>query len=72
MQYTGDVEMTEAVLKAIGGEGETDYGDACLFTTPRMPTGDPRYAWVNNVICVGQGRLRAGRVEYQVFAVQND
>jgi hypothetical protein len=72
VQYNGHVEMTEAVQKAIGGEGETDYGEAYFFTTPRMQTGDPRYAWVNNVICVGQGRLRAGRVEYQVFAVVND
>ena len=71
MQYTGDVEMTEAVLKAIGGEGETDYGDACFFTTPRMPTGDPRYAWVNNVICVGQGRLRAGRVASAIWQRPN-
>ncbi len=36
-----------------------------------MQTGDPRYAWVNNIVCVAQGRLRAGRVEYDVYQVVN-
>jgi hypothetical protein len=71
VQYTGHVEMTEAVQKAIAGEGRTDYGDVYFFTTPRMQTGDPRYAWVNNIICVGRGRLRDGCVEYEVFEVVN-
>ena len=72
VQYNGHVEMTEAVQNAIAGDGTTDYGDNYFFTTPRMQTGDPRYQWVNNLICIGQGRVRDGRVEYQVFAVMND
>ena len=64
--------MTEGVQKALAGEGETEYGDAYFMTSPRMQTGDPRYAWVNNIVCVAQGRLRPGRVEYEVFQVVND
>ncbi|MGE0372752.1 MAG: DUF3237 domain-containing protein [Gammaproteobacteria bacterium] len=71
VQYTGHVEMTEAVQKAIAGEGETDYGDNYFVTTPRIQTGDSRYQWLNNVVCVGQGRIRRGRVEYQVYQVVN-
>ena len=72
VEYTGKLEMTEAVVKAIGGDGSTDYGDQYFFTTPRMQTGDSRYSWVNNIVCVAQGRLKPGRVEYNVYMVQND
>ena len=72
VEYTGKLELTPAIQKALStGEGETEYGDQYFFTTPRMQTGDPRYAWVNNIICVGQGRLRSGRVEYNVYQVVN-
>ena len=69
VQYNGHVEMTEAVQKAIGGEGETDYGDAYFFTTPRMQTGDPRYAWLNRIICVGTGSRQADHVRITFFEV---
>ena len=71
VEYIGRVEMTAAVQAALAGKGETEYGEAYFFSAPRMQTGDPRYTWVNNLICVGQGRLRSGRVEYQVFQLSN-
>ncbi|MGE0483931.1 MAG: DUF3237 domain-containing protein [Gammaproteobacteria bacterium] len=72
VEYRGVVELTDAAQKALAGEGETEFGEGYFVTAPRMQTGDPRYAWVNNLVCVAQGRLRAGRVEYRVFAVVND
>ncbi|MEM7466330.1 MAG: DUF3237 domain-containing protein [Pseudomonadota bacterium] len=71
VEYFGKLELTEGVQAALAGEGDTDYGDQYFFTSPRMQTGDPRYDWVNNIVCVGQGRLRGGRVEYEVFQVVN-
>ena len=32
----------------------------------------PRYLWVNNMICVAQGKIGIGRVDYRVFQVVND
>lgn len=71
LEYFGKLEFTEGVQAALGGQGETDYGDQYFFTSPRLQTGDERYAWVNNIVCVGQGRLRAGGVEYNVSQVVN-
>ena len=72
VQYFGHLELTPAVQQALStGEGETEYGDQYFFTQPRMQTGDPRYAWVNNIVCIGEGRLRTGRVEYNVYQVVN-
>jgi len=72
VEYRGHIELTDAVRAALGGSGQTEFGEAYFVTSPRMQTGDPRYRWVNNLVCVAQGRLRPGRVEYQVYAVRND
>ena len=71
VEYTGKVELTPGVQKALAGDGETDFGDQYFMTTPRMQTGDPRYQWLNNIVCVARGRLRSGRVEYEVYQVVN-
>lgn len=72
VQYYGRVVVTDAVNQALQGSGETEYGGTHFFTQPRFETGDPRYAWLNQVMAVGQGRVRSGRVEYQVFQCVND
>jgi hypothetical protein len=72
VQYFGRVVVTEAINQALQGKGATDYGDTHFFTQPRFETGDARYAWLNQVIAVAQGRVCHGRVEYQVFSCAND
>ena len=71
VQYFGHIVPTPAFQAALAGEGKTDYGEVHFFTNPRMETGDERYKWVNTVMAVAEGRLRAGRVEYQVYQVVN-
>lgn len=70
-QYFGVVVLNEAAgQKLARGEG-TDYGDVYFMTQPRLETGDPRYAWVNSVVAVGEGRVVPGGVEYRVFHAVN-
>ena len=39
-------------------------------TTPVFETGAERYAWLNNVVCVGSGRLLHGKVvAYDIFQI---
>jgi hypothetical protein len=72
VQYYGRIELTEAIGSALAtGKGTTNFGDHYFFSQPRFETGDPRYAWLNHVMAVGQGRLVEGCVQYQVFAVAN-
>ena len=70
LEYLGKLEFTDAVKAALGGEEiTTNFGDQYFFTNPRLQTGDERYKWVNNLFCVGQGRLLPGQVEYNVYQV---
>ncbi len=72
MQYFGVLVMNEKVMAALGGGGETDFGDTEFFTQPRFETGDSRYDWLNRVVAVSEGRVLSGAVEYRVFELLND
>jgi hypothetical protein len=70
VQYFGVVQYTEAVIAAVTGERSCDYHEQYFRTTPRLETGDPRYAWVNQTVFVGEGRVHVGpTVEYRVYRV---
>jgi hypothetical protein len=70
VQYLGVIEYTEAAHAANAGERSSDYGDHYFRTAPRLECGDPRYAWVNQTLFVGEGRLHPGPVvEYRVSRV---
>lgn len=70
VQYFGVIEYTEAALAANAGERSSDWDEHYFRTCPRLETGDPRYAWVNQTVFVAEGRLHPGPVvEYRVFRV---
>ena len=73
MPYRGRMVINEAIGKILTeGEGATDYGDNYWVTQVQFETGDERYAWLNNVMAVGEGKLAPNVASYRVFAVQPD
>jgi hypothetical protein len=50
----------------------SDYGDAYFMTTPRFETGDQRYYWINDLVCVAEGKRRTQGVAYRIYALVND
>jgi hypothetical protein len=69
-QYFGLLEMNAAVAQAMAGGGGTAYEDQYFRTTPRLETGDERYAWCNQSVFVARGHLLEGpKVEYEVYRV---
>jgi hypothetical protein len=70
VQYFGVIEYTDAARAANAGERSSDFHEHYFRTTPRLETGDPRHAWVNQTVFVGEGRLHPGPiVEYRVSRV---
>jgi hypothetical protein len=70
LTYEGVIEMNERVQTALAEGTETAYEDQYFRTTPRLETGDERYAWVNQTVFVGQGRIYPGSgVQYRVYRV---
>ncbi len=68
VQYTGLLELNEAVQGSLARGTGTDYGDQYFFTNPRFETGDERYAWLNTTFFVGEGHILPDNgVEYRVW-----
>lgn len=68
IQYTGLLELNEAVQRALDSGAGTDFGDQYFFTNPRIETGDDRYAWVNTTFFIGEGHILPDLgVEYRVW-----
>ena len=69
LSYFGILHMDEGVVHKISGGGSSAYGDVYFFTQPRFETGDPRYAWMNRIFAIAQGKVGPLRVDYRVYQV---
>ena len=73
MPYRGRIVVTDAIGKVLAdGEGETQYGDTYWITQVQFESGDERYAWLNSVMAVGEGKIAPNLATYRVSAVQAD
>lgn len=70
LSYTGLLQLSETVMAAVAaGTTGTDFEDQYFRTTPRLETGDERYAWVNQTLFAGRGKIIPGGVEYEVYRI---
>ena len=58
------------VLKKLAAGEDVDPSLYYMRTSPLFETGDPRYAWLNRLICVGTGARRKSSVELEVFEIK--
>ena len=72
VQYHGVILLNEKVVEALSGGSELQYGDTYFMTQPRFETGDSRYAWLNSVVAVAEGRVLPNAVEYRVYQVVHE
>lgn len=70
LAYYGVLHLNEQVLQKVAAGGGTEYGETSFFTQPRFETGDARYAWLNGVVAVAEGKLAAQRVDYRVYQLR--
>ena len=60
----------DAVIKKLAQGESVDPSLYYMRTAPLFETGDPRYAWLNRIICVGTGARRPAAVELEIFEVK--
>lgn len=58
------------ILRRLASGESVDPGLYYMRTTPRFETGDPRYAWLNRIVCVASGARRRTAVDLEVFEVR--
>ena len=58
------------VIERLARGDDIDPALYYMRTTPWFETSDPRYAWLNRIVCVGTGARRAAAVELEFFEVK--
>lgn len=58
-RYHGLAEGNDHLQNALRAGRSTDYDDQCIRTIWQLESGNPRYAWVNRSVFVGEGRACA-------------
>ncbi len=69
LHYTGLVRATEAFNTAADAGGSTGLDEQVMRMAMTFDTGAARYAWLNQSLFLGEGRLNEGKVEYVVYRV---
>ena len=71
LRYQGVQVMTAAAGAKLSKGEAIDYGELYWLSTPVFETGDPHYAWLNNIVAVGEARLgpKMAWIEYRIFQV---
>ncbi len=72
LTYRGRLEINEKIAAAMESGGSTEFGDSYFMVQIQFETGDERYAWLNNRLAVGEGRLGPNLVTYRVYTLEND
>ena len=73
MPYRARMVVNDALREVLNEEsGEAGYGDSYWISQVQFETGDERYAWLNTIMAVGEGKLAPNSVSYRIFAVQPD
>jgi hypothetical protein len=73
MTYGGRWRTPEEVKAELADTATRHRVDSALYyfrTQPLFETGAERYAWMNDIVCLGVGYLVEGGIAYRVFAVQ--
>ncbi len=56
--YFGPAEANRKLAQAFAASASTEFSDQSIRSHWLLEAGDPRYAWVNQGVFVGEGRLR--------------
>jgi hypothetical protein len=72
MTYGGRVVVPPELLAEVRDPIRRHLVDPAAYyfrTAPTFETGAESYRWLNNIVCIGTGRLTARGVDYDIFEV---
>jgi hypothetical protein len=69
-QYYGLLEMNDAVSGALQNGSATTF-EQYFRTTPRFETSDQKWAWLQQSVFIGQGRILEGPASSTTYSESN-
>lgn len=67
VQYFGIADTPTAIIDKYRAGETVDFGESYFVTQPRFETSHPRYAWLNHVMAITEGRGSSSAVEYLMY-----
>ncbi len=67
--YRGILKISPEVLGRVQNGEEVDPSQYYFRTTPVFETGSEKYSWLNEIICVGVGKIEPKRVRYRIYQI---
>lgn len=67
--YRGILKIDPEMMGRIQNDEEVDPSAYYFRTTPVFETGSEKYSWLNQIICVGVGKVEKKRVRYYVYQI---
>ena len=67
VQYYGFIDVPLAMQGAPAELARLDVDSYYFRTAPTFRTDDPRYLWLNKVLCVGVGRFTETGLGYRIY-----
>ncbi|HEY5640887.1 MAG TPA: DUF3237 domain-containing protein [Dehalococcoidia bacterium] len=69
--YSGLIILSPEVLARIMGGENVPLSEYYFYTNPMFQTAAEDYAWLNETIAIGRGKVIPGGVEYRAWAVSD-
>jgi hypothetical protein len=69
--YSGLIVLKPEVAARVFAGEDVPLSEYYFYTNPMFQTAAERYAWLNQVVAVGRGKVVPGGVEYRVWAVRD-
>ena len=67
VQYFGVAATPPDVAIRLRNGGASSFGDSHFVTQPRFECSDSRYAWLNGVMAIAEGRATSRGVGYRMY-----
>jgi hypothetical protein len=67
--YRGILRIAPEIMERIQKGEDVDPSEYYFRTTPVFETGSAKYSWLNQIICVGVGKVEQKRVRYKIYQI---
>jgi hypothetical protein len=67
--YRGILKIDPALMARVQNGEDVDPSQYYFRTTPVFETGSEKYSWLNQIICVGVGKMEPKRVIYKIYQI---
>jgi hypothetical protein len=71
IHYTalGVIKLPDDGLERLAAGQRLPFAETYVRTTPKFETADERYAWLNELVCVGHNELSPDHIDYRIYRV---